>query len=140
MPFEELPHTADWALRVWADDLPGLLAEAARGMYALADARQAEGPRVTRRLEIQAPDAEGLLVDFLGELLYFVESERLAFDELNELQVEGFRLQVEGFRLQVEMTGAPLRSIGKEIKAVTYHNLQIKETARGLEVEIVFDV
>ncbi len=132
MPFEELPHTADWALRVWADDLPGLLAEAARGMYALANARQAEGPRVTRRLEIQAPDAESLLVDFLGELLYFAESERLAFDE--------FKVQVEGFRLRVEMTGAPLISLGKEIKAVTWHNLQVRKTARGLEVEIVFDV
>ena len=38
------------------------------------------------------------------------------------------------------MDGAPLETVNKMIKAVTYHNLQIRQTARGYEVEIVFDV
>jgi SHS2 domain-containing protein len=38
------------------------------------------------------------------------------------------------------MGGAPLQSLDKAIKAVTWHHLKIEETARGLEVEIVFDV
>jgi len=38
------------------------------------------------------------------------------------------------------MDGAPLLSATKIIKAVTYHNLRIRPTARGYEVEIVFDV
>jgi SHS2 domain-containing protein len=36
--------------------------------------------------------------------------------------------------------GAPIQTQSKEIKAVTYHNLEIRETSRGLEVSIVFDV
>ena len=32
MGFEEIRHTADWALRVWASNLSELLTEAARGM------------------------------------------------------------------------------------------------------------
>jgi len=39
-----------------------------------------------------------------------------------------------------EVAGAPIESIAKEIKAVTYHNLAVRETARGLETTIVFDV
>ena len=38
------------------------------------------------------------------------------------------------------MEGGAVRSMEKEIKAVTFHNLEIRETGRGLEVEIVFDV
>jgi len=38
------------------------------------------------------------------------------------------------------MSGAPVGSPGKDIKAVTYHNLAIRKTERGLEVNIVFDV
>jgi SHS2 domain-containing protein len=38
------------------------------------------------------------------------------------------------------MDGAALVSMSKAIKAVTYHNLQIRKTERGVEVEIVFDV
>jgi SHS2 domain-containing protein len=36
--------------------------------------------------------------------------------------------------------GAPILSMDKAIKAVTFHNLQIQKTRRGVEVEIVFDV
>jgi SHS2 domain-containing protein len=94
--------------------------------------RQAEGPKVKRTFEIEAPDAESLLVAFLSELVYAVEQEHLIFDE--------FDVQVEGIKLKVEMSGAPILSLTKAIKAVTYHNLQIQPTARGYEVEIVFDV
>ena len=133
MPFEEISHTADWSLRVWADDLAGLLTESARGMYALANAEPVEGPRVNRTLSLDAVDAESLLVSFLEELLYLAESESLIFDSFNNMNIEGYTLKVE-------IEGSALASIEKEIKAVTFHNLQIRETKRGLEVEIVFDV
>ncbi len=51
MPFEEIPHTADWSIRVWADDLAGLLAEFARGMNWLAGAELSEGPRIKKPLK-----------------------------------------------------------------------------------------
>ena len=133
MPFEELSHTADWSIRVWADDLLGLLTESARGMYILAHAEAGEGPRAKRELSLEAYDAESLLVVFLEELLYLSESEKMLFNEF-----EG--LQVEGLRLSGIMEGGVLCSQEKEIKAVTFHNLEIRESERGLEVEIVFDV
>ncbi len=132
MPFEEIQHTADWSLRVWAANLPELFAEAARGMTTLAGARLAASPRTSRTIEISAPDIEGLLVSFLSEILYLGEEEKLAFDE--------FKIQIVGNRLSAEITGASIRSIDKTIKAVTYHNLLIRQTSRGYEVEIVFDV
>jgi SHS2 domain-containing protein len=132
MPYEELPHTADWCLRVWAADMAGLFSESARGMNALAGVRLAEGPRVRRTFEISAPDPESLLVTFLSELVYAAEQERLAFDR--------FEVKIKGQTLKVEMEGAPIISMDKAIKAVTYHNLQIRQTGRGYEVEIVFDV
>ena len=133
MPFEEIAHTADWSIRVWADDLRGLLTESARGMYALSNAVAGEGPRVKRELALEAVDAEGLLVAFLEELLYLSESENLLFDGFDNLKVEGSTLS--GI-----MEGDALRSKEKEIKAVTFHNLAIRQSERGLEVEIVFDV
>lgn len=136
MPFEELPHTADWAVRVWAEDLPGLFAEAARGMYALAGARPAAGPAARRTLNLSAPDAESLLVAFLSELVYAAEQERLTFTRFHVEISE----RADEWELQVEMDGAPLAAVNKMIKAVTYHNLQIRQTARGYEVEVVFDV
>jgi SHS2 domain-containing protein len=133
---EELPHTADWALRVWAPDLAGLFAEAARGMNALTGAQPVPGPATHRTVNLSASDPESLLVAFLSELVYVAEQEKIMFT--------GFHIDMferpEGWDLKVEMDGAPLASINKTIKAVTYHNLQIRQTGGGYEVEIVFDV
>jgi SHS2 domain-containing protein len=132
MPFEEIPHTADWCLRVWAADLGGLFTESAIGMNTLAGVRLAEGPRARRTFEIAAPDPESLLVTFLSELVYAAEQEHQAYDQ--------FDVTIQGNRLHAEMSGASILSLNKAIKAVTYHNLKIQQTARGYEVEIVFDV
>jgi SHS2 domain-containing protein len=130
--FEEIPHTADWALRVWAEDLPGLLAESARGMNWLAGAELSDGPRRKITFETESADAASLLVTFLSELVYYAEQENLGFDE--------FDIRIFDERSSVKMQGAPLKSLKKAIKAVTWHNLEIRETGRRLEVEIVFDV
>ncbi len=130
--FRERPHTADWALEVWAPDLIGLLRQAARGMYALMHARLQSDPREVYRFELAAPDRETLLVTFLSELLYFTQRDDVGFDT--------FDLALEAERLTAEVKGAPIEAIAKEIKAVTYHNLAVRETERGLEATIVFDV
>jgi SHS2 domain-containing protein len=136
MPYEELYHTADWCLRVWADDLPSLFVEAARGMNALMQARPASGPGTRRTLHLSAPDPEALLVAFLSELVFAAEQEGLIFTDFQVKLSENS----EEWQLNVHMDGAPLLSATKIIKAVTYHNLRIRPTARGYEVEIVFDV
>jgi SHS2 domain-containing protein len=133
MPYEEIPHTADLALRVWARDLPTLYADAARGMLALLAAEPAPGETQTRLVEVRGEDAESLLVSWLQELLYLTETERLIFTEFHVLAVKPPVLQAE-------VCGRPLGRLGKWIKAVTYHNLKIKSTAEGHEVTIVLDV
>jgi len=130
--FIEKSHTADWELAVWAPDLPALFEQAARGMYALAGLRLQDGPRNKRWLELGALDHESLLVRFLEELLYLQSVDGFAFDK--------FQIQVTGVKLKAELEGAPLASLDKEIKAVTYHKLKIQDGPRGLEVMIVFDV
>lgn len=130
--FEEIPHTADWAMKVWAEDLASLFAEAARGMNALQGIQQGPGPRLRRIFEHEAADDETLLVAFLSELIYLEEQEELTFD--------GFRIDLQSARLRAEMEGQSLASVQKPIKAVTFHNLQIVQTERGCEAVIVFDV
>jgi SHS2 domain-containing protein len=130
--FKEIQHTADWALHVWADDLPSLFAEAARGMNTLAGMKLTDGPRTSRNFEVAGADAESLLVAFLSELIYTQEQEHLGFDR--------FDIRMRGEKAIVNVRGAPLESVTKAIKAATYHNLKIEKTDRGYEVVIVFDV
>lgn len=130
--YRELEHTADWELEVWAPDLGGLLEQAARGMYALMGVEVARGPRARRRVEVAGADREDLLVAFLEELLYLAERDGLAFDR--------FHLEIGGPRVVAELEGGRIGARTKEIKAVTYHRLEVRETEDGIATRVVFDV
>jgi SHS2 domain-containing protein len=137
MPYEEIPHTADWCLHVWAADLAHLFVETAKGMNALAGTSLAEKPRITRAFTASAAELESLLVAFLSELVYYAEHDRIAFDNYDlSLELE----DDQPCHLSATLRGAAILSMNKAIKAVTYHNLQIRQTGRGYELEIVFDV
>jgi len=129
--FEELDHMADWAIKISAPSLLGLLETAVQGMYALSEIQFEDGPGRQEPVAIDAPDAEMLLVDFLTELLFYGEQGEA---------VRGMALRLEGFSLSGSLRLAPIRSQAKEIKAVTYHNLHVKKTSAGFEVVLVFDV
>ena len=130
--FEEIEHTADYALRVTGKDLPALLHNAARGMTHLL-AGNADIPLThTETLEMDAFDAETLLVNWLSELAYRAEVDSLLFPDIT-------LTDVSPTHLRAILRGGPA-SLQKHIKAVTYHNLQIVRTAHGLEATIVFDV
>ena len=109
-----------------------LLEEAARGMFELMDIELANGPRQRRRIVLDAGDREQLLVEFLDELLYLAESEEIGCDR--------YRLTVDGAHLEAMVEGVPIVAQDKEVKAVTYHRLEIEETENGLATRIVFDV
>jgi SHS2 domain-containing protein len=88
---------------------------------------------VTRTIELKAIDSESLLVAWLNELLYLHESEGLGFGGI-EIQ------HLDQTSLQAIVKGTSTQKWLKDIKAVTYHNLSIKETESGLEVTLVLDV
>ena len=132
--FEEIEHTADWALRVRGANLSELLSHAARGMSSLLVADLAAIPAdVRRQVELDALDAESLLVEWLGELAYWAESELLIFREYD-------LSEVSPTHLRATLRGGRVPGLQKHIKAVTYHNLKIVATEDGLETAIVFDV
>lgn len=128
----EQSHTADWALKVWAPDYFELIRQAAQGMYALMEARFEPSPALPMDFRVTGDDRESLLVQFLNELLYFYEQNRLGLDH--------FVFALEGNSLLVDAVSRPVTSINKEIKAVTYHHLSIEQVADRLETGIVFDV
>ena len=130
--FRELEHTADWELEVWAPDLAGLLEQAARGMYSLSGVGLRPAPRKSVELTFTRQDLESLLVAFLSELLWLGEKDGLGFD--------GYEFQLDQDQVIARIEGAPIMRIAKEIKAVTYHRLQVINQPGRLTVRIVFDV
>ncbi len=119
-------------MKVWAEDLPSLFVEAAHGMNALSGLVLASGPRLSRAFRHEAMDDETLLVAFLSELIYAREQENLGFDT--------FQVELRPGSANINMEGSPVASVEKPIKAVTFHNLEIRHSDHSCETNIVFDV
>lgn len=136
--YREIEHTADWELEVWAQDLPGLLEQAARGMQHLAGLRLQAQPARHLELKLSAADPESLLVTFLGELLFSIEQHQIGFSDF-DLQIRQLP-EDAGLELLASVQGQPLLALDKEIKAITYHRMEVQTTPAGLRTRIVFDV
>jgi SHS2 domain-containing protein len=132
--FKEIEHTADRALRIFGTNLTELFLSAAAGLTHLIAADASDiSTEIEKSIELDAIDAESLLVEWLSELAYWAESEMLVFKK--------FRIQkATATHLQAKIFGGKTPMLEKHIKAVTYHNLEIIKTAKGLEATIVFDV
>jgi SHS2 domain-containing protein len=131
--FEFLDHPGDLKLRAWGADREELFANAATGMMAFlfgsgtANAR----PYRTETIEVEARDHEALLVDWLSELLYRATSEYHAY--------MGFRIhELTETKLKAAVTAVAAEAV-EDIKAVTHHELSVREREGRWEATIVFD-
>jgi SHS2 domain-containing protein len=131
--FEEIEHTADLALRVYGQNMRELFTNAAHGMFALIAEASLEGPAREHKVSLEAMDYEGLLVDWLNELIYLHEVEGETYSQ--------FAIEtLSPTKLEAHVTGGPTKNKTKAIKAATFHDLAIEETPNGLATTIVFDV
>jgi SHS2 domain-containing protein len=130
-------HTADVGLRVEAADRNTLFAEAGQAIFSLivADLRQVES-RIQRRYTIEGTDPEYLLVDWLSELLYTFESERLLLCQ--------FDVSVGDGGLTATARGEPWdparHRLENEVKAVTYHGLHVVHDGSQWTATVIVDI
>ena len=141
-PFEEIEHTADWALRVRGPTVAALFAAAARGMFSLlTDLTHVVAQRHVE-FELRSGDTETLLVDWLNELLYRAEQEHLVFTrfDITLLEIPGPTPPANAARLRATVHGGPAPELQKTIKAATFSGLDIRRDGTGYMTELVFDV
>ena len=132
--FTAVEHTADLAITVNAPDLKQLFIMAANGMNSLmVEEPESVSSAVKKRFTLSAIDAESLLVEWLSELAFWAETERLIF---NNFEIH----KIGANYLEADVIGDVVPSIQKHIKAVTYHGLMISAIESGLEATIIFDV
>ncbi len=151
--FEILPHTADARVKVFGETREELFKNALLAMAGILnpDARRGRGSDQKRRrnqklikakINIQSPDINSLLVDFLSEVLYQSQMNKVIYSEVLFSKFSDPSTNSGQAELQAEIRGNKVDSFDEDIKAVTYHELEIKKSppAGGFETIIVFDV
>ncbi len=136
--YEVFEHTADLGLRVQAANLNALFAEAGRGLFSLIVSNLDDAqPTEIRQFAFDGGELDYLLFDWLNELLFCFETTRLV---LREFEVDvgpgGLTATARG-----ELFDPTRHRAEHEVKAITYHELNVEQTADGgYLAEVIVDI
>ena len=133
MSYEIIDHTADVRLRVRAPSLEALFADAMRGMFAVMRAHPG-GTRVERSVAVlDAADTTSLLVDFLNEVLHRAQV-------AHELFSDAHFTRLDATSCEAMLTGVAPATFEEDVKAVTYHEADVRNVDDEWTTMLVFDI
>ena len=140
--YTEIDHTADVGLKIRGATLSDLFVHAAEGMTDLIcqddlpwDDREREPDR--QEITLESESIEELLHEWLGELLYLHTTRNSIYTKYTIPSIDKTHLKAEigGFHY----TEDDIHHL-MEIKAVTYHQLNVEQSDSGYTAQVIFDI
>ena len=136
--YEFFDHTADLGVCVSGATLSELFTHAAQALTVAMGQLTTTDTGRERVLELQAGSVEDLLHDWLAELLFEIAAHHILYTPVVFVTIEPHRLTANMRGGQIDFARS---RVNQEIKAVTYHRLQVEQlpdtTWRAV---VVFDV
>jgi SHS2 domain-containing protein len=133
--YELIEHTADVGVKAYGKTVAEAFEHAAEAMFDIITDESTIDPIGEYDILLEAPDLEQLLVDWLSKLLFLNDAENLVFGK--------FQVTIDANRLSARVFGEKYNKkkhkMGVEIKAVTYHMLQVHEKD-PMFVQVLFDI
>ena len=136
-PYRIFEHTADLGMEVYGKTMADLFRNAACALAdTLTDRSRVEG-RVSKEIAAEGSDREELFVNFLREIVALFNGDEWV---VKECMIHS----VDNTRLHATVTGEPFsrerHTIEVEIKAVTYHHVEVRSTPQGWVGTVICDV
>jgi SHS2 domain-containing protein len=137
MTYQLIDHTADFGIRVFGPNAGSLYEAAARAMFDQicnpADLTCTD----CLTLSVTGVDWPDLMVNWLRELLFLWAGEGFLVKDVAVERISQNRLKAQ---VTADRFDAGRHRILNEIKAVTYHQIQVQERPSGWEATVIFDV
>jgi len=135
--FEILDHTADIGIIVHGENLKALFENAGEAFFRLITDLRKVRRRTERRINIGGESLDRLMVDWLSELLYLHDVENLLFKgfKVESVGEDGLRAIVKGEPFQ-----EGVHVIKTEVKAVTYHQIEVRQENGHWRAQVIFDL
>jgi SHS2 domain-containing protein len=136
-PFRVLEHTADIGFEAFGATRKEVFANAARALTHLMVDLEAIAPQEKTSVRAEASDMPSLLVNWLSEILYLFDAEGWLFRdfELEELTEHSLAARARG-----EKFDRTRHQVKLLVKAVTYHQLDLRETVQGWRAQVYVDI
>ena len=138
--YEYLDHTADVQFHAWGNSLEEALEQTLISMYGYMTELPSVNVEYSFDLHASGRDLLSMLFKLLDEALYFFSTEpffvgRVA--RVMSLDREKFEITVRCWGESFDIKRHPQ---GTEIKAITYSNMQVNETAEKTDIFVIVDI
>ena len=135
--YEFIEHTADLGFKAYGASLEQLFAHAAEAFFEAIVTLEHVKEKIERSIKVESDALDNLMVCWLTELLYLYDTERLVFKsfQINRIKDNKLKANAKG-----EVFNPSRHEIKTGIKAVTYHQLFVKERKGGWEARVIFDI
>jgi SHS2 domain-containing protein len=134
--YEILEHTADIGIRVRGNSLSELFWKAIHATVDLLSGGIEIQPLMEKDFSIKEENVEMALVGVLEEIIYFFENKLfLPSDCSVSIEEDLYKINLKGNIVSPEGIKE-----GTDIKAVTYHKLEIKKVDDKYEATVIFDI
>ncbi len=137
MKYRILDHTADFGIQVFGQSAQDVFIQAAYAMMEQIVNRKALEVKFENQLVIEGFDWPDLMVNWLRELLFLWSGNELLMKRALINTLSPNRLSAV---LKLDVYSAKRHVIKNEIKAITYHELQVKQTVAGWQAQFICDV
>lgn len=134
--FEEFDHSGDVGIEAWGADTARALEAATQGLFSLMVKGDVEA-RVERALEVVAGSEEDLVVDWLSEVIAIASMNGEVYREA-EIRLSG-PSSVAGV-VRGETIDARRHRLRFDVKAATYHGLEVERAGGGCRLRVIFDL
>jgi len=131
--------TADVAFKAEGETLEEVFIECAMATFeAMIDTKKVGTP-VEKEVFLEAENLEGLLMDWLGQLIFLKDSEALAFSKFDVKITKNQVYRLRGLALGEEINQEQ-HDLRSDVKGVTYHKFELTDTKGGWEATVVLDI
>jgi SHS2 domain-containing protein len=147
MKFKFLEHTADMKFQAFGKNLEEMFANSALGMFnAMHEGKVKEKKKI--KIKAKGKDFESLLYNFLEELLVLFDGDNFFLSKVSNIKIHHSvypKLRNKGakkFTLEAEVVGDDAKNytISIDVKAITYHEMFVKQKEGKWICQIVLDV
>lgn len=137
IPYTLLDHTADLRIRVTGTDPADLFKNAGLALFDLIVDVGPGAPAATIDIAVDGADPADLLVNYLRELLYLWtgRAKVVMLIDIVDLSATAVRARVTATDYRPER-----HTVTHEIKAVTYHQIEVTEGPAGWQAAVIFDI
>lgn len=136
-PFETFEHTADIGLVARGRTLEEVFAHAAEGLVDIIVDPEGLDERIRLEVTVSAPDLEALLVAWLNELLYRLDTGRVLPRRVRITHLDETSLTAE---IVGDTIDPQKHRVRRMVKAATYHELRLTREDGRWEARVILDL